>query len=105
MSNRKLDALFEERVLGVTFNASANPFREMPSYTGSLDAAWPGLLRANVLPSAVTFVPTHAGEWTCCFSWPDESCSSTGSTPALAFVTNCLLSVGVSQDEIDGCGD
>ena len=33
MSNRKLDALFEERVLGVRYNDSANPFRVMPEYT------------------------------------------------------------------------
>ena len=90
MGNRKLDALFESRVLGVTFNASANPFRIMPNYCASLDASWSGMEKVGFSSWSAL------GDDLDCFG----SCND---NPALAVVKLCLFEVGVTQEEIDAC--
>ena len=103
MSNRRLDALFEERVLGVTFNDSANPFRMMPNYTTSLDAAWVGVEKVPLPAEFWITRDEDDGMFWVSFHRNSKKHESCEDHPALALVKALLYAVGVTQEEIDGC--
>ncbi len=116
MSNRKLDALYAERVLewDLTEDGLIRIVRErgekiydVPNFTKSLDAAWPGVekiisdRKAEFSLSSEHFYKD--ANWAAMFSWPgrDEIADVYTVHPALALVKACLLAVGVTQEEID----
>jgi len=127
MTNRKLDALFAERVLGdpkPDWQCKHNLERSSPGrawvcvsdpnecehdwrpakFTTSLDAAWAGVEKFNDPRMGVTTLSiehTSTGKWR---AYVSDSVARE-STPALALVKACLLAVGVTQEEIDAAID
>ena len=128
MSNRKLDALYAERVLElevkwpapehtippgpylVESDASGAHTIDLPHYDLSLDAAWPGVEKVDSISIDGPIGPCVEKQW--CVSAEQihavdgqSSCgvSYTAYAAALtrALVCALLLAVGVTQDEID----
>ncbi len=121
MSNRKLNALFAERVLGWTvhhyekddvwfwYPKNSKEYWHFPKgnqFTESLDAAWPGVekiisdRKGDFTLSKPEF---EHGKWSAMCAWLSgdliEACDV--SAPR-AVVKLCCLAVGVTQAEIDG---
>jgi hypothetical protein len=122
MSNRALDALFAERVLGCKLikylgdyscascghNVLGGPDADALLYfTSSLDAAWAGVEKVRnrglfADRSFILCVPVEGRpEAKFIFARDAESVRASAPTPALALVKACLLAVGVTQAEID----
>jgi len=123
MSNRKLDALFAERVLGdpkPDWQCKHNLDRSSPGrawvcvsdphecehdwrpakFTTSLDAAWPGVEKLDA-PTFVKFWFGYEDRDIRAEIDTDSTYEGIGDHPALALVKARLLSVGVTQEEID----
>lgn len=125
MGNRKLDALFAEKVLGIeavqsTKGLGGHDYRQLtaysgvavmqliPEYTQSLDAAWTGVEKLDG-----SFYFQVRGACNHCFTssvkWSDHGHDGKlwnevyDDPPAMALSKACLLAVGVTQEEIDAC--
>lgn len=103
MANRRLDAMFAERVLGIEVDDAPH------KYTQSLDAAWSGVERTmhrGLFADALFNMKSGShSPWVVSFSFARSmhSVTATGATPAIAVVKACLLACGVTQEEIDAC--
>lgn len=102
LSDRELDALFAEKVLGWT---EVRVMVAFPPYTTSLDAAWAGVEKLNPPKSATRFVLhrwwADSSKWQAIMEVPAETSTALAEClaphPARAVVLSCLRAVGADS--------